>query len=160
MAGLRAQHTLLMNLTDGLRSAWLGYQQVTALRGGVGDSAKAGTAAELVSAGTLFGARLDSIGGLDIQRGRGNRAGGTPPPTFRGVSNALVAQLNAQDNADMAPTPAMLAAYRQTCGELQAVAARWRQVVVRDLGEFNVVRKRNGMVELVAPKEAVTVPKC
>ena len=113
-----------------------------------------------MSAGTLFGARLDSIGGLDIQRGRGNRPGVTPPPTFRGVSNALVAQLNAQDNADMAPTPAMLAAYRQTCGELQAVAARWRQVVSRDLGEFNAVRKRNGMVELTAPKEAVKVPRC
>ncbi|HET9683562.1 MAG TPA: hypothetical protein VFP15_05625 [Gemmatimonadaceae bacterium] len=159
-AGLRAQHALLMNLVDGLRSAWTGYEQVAALRGAIGDSARAGTAAELVSAGTLFGARLDSIGGLDIQRGRGNRPGVTPPPTFRGVSNALVAQLNAQDNADMAPTPAMLAAYRQTCGELQAVAARWRQVVSRDLGEFNAVRKRNGMVELTAPKEAVKVPRC
>jgi len=159
-AGLVAQHALLMNLMDGLRSAWQGYQQVAALRGGIGDSATAGSAAELVSAGTLFGARLDSIGGLDLQRGGRGRPGITPPPTFRGVSNALVSQLNAQDNADMAPTPAMLAAYHQTCGELQAVAERWRQVVSRDLGEFNAVRKRNGMRELVAPKEAVTVPRC
>ena len=160
VTALRAQHTLLMNLVDDLRSAWLGYEQVAALRGGIADSASASTAAELASANALFGARLDSIGGLDIQRAGRTRPGVTPPPTFRGVSNALVSQLNAQDNADLAPTPAMLAAYRQTCGELQVVALRWRQVVSRDLGELNAVRKRNGRVELVAPKEAVPVPKC
>jgi len=159
-AGLRAQHALQMNIMDGLRSAWQGYEQVAALRGNIGDLTRAGTAAELASAGTLFGARLDSIGGLDIQRAGRTRPGTTPPPTFRGVSNALVSQLNAQDNADMAPSPAMLAAYRKTCGELQAVAARWRQVVARDLGEFNVVRKRNGLGELTAPSQAVTVPRC
>jgi photosystem II stability/assembly factor-like uncharacterized protein len=159
-AGLRAQHALQMNLMDGLRSAWQGYEQVAALRGSIGDVSRANTAAELATAGTLFGARLDSIGGLDIQRGGRNRPGATPPPTFKGVSNALVSQLNAQDNADLAPTPAMLAAYRKTCGELQTVASRWRQVVARDLGEFNAVRTRNGVGVLTAPAAAIAVPRC
>jgi hypothetical protein len=145
---------------DGLRSAWQGYEQVAALRGSIGDVSRANTAAELATAGTLFGARLDSIGGLDIQRGGRNRPGATPPPTFKGVSNALVSQLNAQDNADLAPTPAMLAAYRKTCGELQTVASRWRQVVARDLGEFNAVRTRNGAGVLTAPSAAIAVPRC
>ena len=159
-AGLRAQHALQMNLTEGLRSAWQGYEQVTAVRSSIGDLSRPGTAAELANAGTLFGARLDSVGGLDVQRGASNRSGATPAPTFRGVSTALVSQLNAQDNGDVAPTPAMLAAYRKTCGELQSVAARWRQVVSRDLGEFNAVRRRNGLGELTAPTAVVTVPKC
>jgi photosystem II stability/assembly factor-like uncharacterized protein len=160
VAGLRAQNALMMNLLDGVRSAWLGYQQVSALRGGIGDLSKADSTAEATRLGVAFAARLDSVGGLDAQRGARNRPGTTPPPTFRGVSNALVSQLEAQDNGDMAPTPAMLAAYRHTCGELQAVAARWKEVVTRDLVEFNAARRRNGLDELSTPKQAVTVPRC
>jgi len=159
-ADLRAQHALQMDLMDGLRSAWHGYEQVAALRENIGDLSRAGTAAELVSAGSLFGARLDSIGGLDIQRGGRGRPGMSPPPTFRGVSNALVSQLNAQDNGDMAPTPAMLAAYRKSCDELRAVVTRWRAALQRDLGDFNAVRRRNGLGDLAAPSPTVTMPRC
>jgi photosystem II stability/assembly factor-like uncharacterized protein len=158
-AGLRAQHALLMNLADGLRAAWLGSEQVSALRKSIGDYSR-GSAADLMTAGAAFAARLDSVGGLDVQRGARNRSGTTPPPTFRGVSNALVSQLEAQDNADMAPSPAMLAAYRKSCGELQSVAERWRQVVARDLVTFNAARKRKGLGALAAPSQAVTVPRC
>jgi len=76
-----------------------------------------------------------------------------------GVSNALVAQLNAQDNGDMAPTAAMLAAYARTCGELQTVATRWKQVVGRDLTTFNAVRSRLGARQLTAPA-VMTAPHC
>jgi hypothetical protein len=76
------------------------------------------------------------------------------------VSNALVAQLNAQDNGDMAPTPATLAAYAKTCGELAVVAARWKQVVARELVTFNVVRRRHGAREVVAPAAMVSAPRC
>jgi hypothetical protein len=54
----------------------------------------------------------------------------------------------------------MLAAYATTCGELRAVASRWRQVIGRDLTTFNVVRKRHGAKELSAPSEVVSGPRC
>jgi hypothetical protein len=159
-ADLAAQHALLMNLVDGLRASWMGHQQLVALRSSLGQPGSSGAPAELLAAGALFGAQLDSVGGLDAARAQRNRNGAALPPTFIGVNNALVAQLNAQDNADMAPTPAMLAAYAKSCGELQAVALRWRRVVSSDLTAFNLVRKRHGAKELTAPSEVVTVPHC
>ncbi|HKO16496.1 MAG TPA: hypothetical protein VJU87_09665, partial [Gemmatimonadaceae bacterium] len=61
-------------------------------------------------------------------RGFRGRGGPTPPPSFVSVSAALVRQLNAQDQADLAPTPAMLAAYTSTCKELGAALARWNRL--------------------------------
>jgi photosystem II stability/assembly factor-like uncharacterized protein len=164
-AALVAQHALLMKLADGLKAAWSGYQQVAAVRASIEGpagtrSADGALPAELTAAGSAFGAQLDTVGGLDAARAVRSRAGGTPPPNFRGVSNALVAQLNAQDSGDMAPTPAALAAYAKTCGELAIVAERWRQVVGRELVTFNAVRRRHGVREVVGPTAAVTVPRC
>jgi hypothetical protein len=154
-----------MKLADGIRAAWSGYQQVAALRAAMEAPpaerpADGGAPPELLAAGAAFGAQLDTVSGLDAARAARNRAGSTPPPNFRGVSNALVAQLNAQDNGDMAPTPAMLSAYAKTCGELALVAERWKQVVGRDLVTFNAVRQRHGVREVVGPSVAVTVPRC
>jgi hypothetical protein len=162
IAALDAQHALLMKLDDGIKAAWNGYQQVAALRAsaGLGDAANGTVPAELVAAGTAFGAQLDTVGGLDAARAGRSRASGAPPPNFRGVSNALVAQLNAQDNGDMAPTPAALAAYAKTCGELAVVAARWKRVVGTELVTFNVVRRRHGVREVVGPAAVVSVPRC
>jgi Uncharacterized protein related to plant photosystem II stability/assembly factor len=164
VAALDAQHALQMKLQDGIRAAWTGSRQVLALRAFVDSTAGAqpgggAVPADLVAAGTAFGAQLDTVGGLDASRARG-RTGGTPPPSFRGVSNALVGQLEAQDYADMAPTAAALAAFAKSCTELGIVAARWQQVVGRDLVSYNTLRRRYGVREVVAPTLAVTVPKC
>jgi photosystem II stability/assembly factor-like uncharacterized protein len=164
-AALVAQHALLMKLDDDIRAAWSGNQQVVALRVAIQAPsaerpANGGVPPELVAAGVAFGAQLDTVSGLDAARAARTRAGGAPPPNFRGVSNALVAQLNAQDNGDMAPTPATLAAYAKTCGELAVVAERWKQVVGRDLVTFNAVRRRHGVREVEGPATAVTAPRC
>jgi hypothetical protein len=160
-----SQHALLMKLADGIRAAWSGYQQVAALRAAMEPPtaerpADGGAPPELLAAGSAFGAQLDTVSGLDAARAARNRAGGSPPPSFRGVGNALVAQLNAQDNGDMAPTPSALAAYAKTCGELAAVAERWKQVVGRDLVTFNAVRRRHEVREVVGPSMTATVPRC
>jgi hypothetical protein len=162
MAALDAQHALLIKLDDGIKAAWNGYQQVAALRTSASVDAPANGAvpAELVAVGATFGAQLDTVGGLDAARAGRSRPGVVPPPSFRGVSNALVAQLNAQDNGDMAPTPAILAAYAKTCGELAVVAERWKRVVGTELVTFNVVRRRHGVREVVGPATAVAVPGC
>jgi photosystem II stability/assembly factor-like uncharacterized protein len=161
LSELRAQHALQMKIVDGLRAAWNGYQQVAALRAGppTGGATANGVPAELLAAGAAFEAQLDTVGGLDAARALRNRATVTPLPSFMGVSNALVAQLNAQDNGDMAPTAATLAAYAKTCGELQVVTVRWKQVVARDLTTFNAVRSRLGARQLAAPA-AMTPPRC
>jgi hypothetical protein len=160
IAALDAQHALLMKLDEGIKAAWNGFQQVAAVRASFERPADGSVPAELAAAGLAFGAQLDTVVGLDAARSGRSRAGAVPPPNFRGVSNALVAQLNAQDNGDMAPTPAALAAYAKTCGELAVVAERWKQVIGRDLLTFNVVRRRHGVREVVGPAAVVSVPRC
>jgi hypothetical protein len=160
LAALSAQHALQMKLVDGLRATWNGYQQVAALRGSMGTATGDDMPAELTAAGTAFGAQLDTVIGLDAARAPRSRGGATPPPNFRGVSGALVAELNAQDNADMAPTAATVVAYAKTCAELDAVVARWKQVAGGELTRFNAVRKRHRVRELTAPSVTIAAPRC
>ncbi|MEP6730237.1 MAG: hypothetical protein ABJE10_06355 [bacterium] len=158
-AALMAQHVLLAKIYDGINAAWQGYQQAIALRG-TPPTAGASLPQELAASSAAFYARLDTVGGLDAGRGRGRNSGAVPPPNFRGVSNALVAQLTAQEYADIAPTPSMLAAFAATCKELQAVEASWTRVLTADLTAFNAVRTRNSMTPLAAPSAKLTPPKC
>jgi photosystem II stability/assembly factor-like uncharacterized protein len=159
-AAVLAQNALLMKIYDGIKAAWVGYHDVAALRGTMG-SADTPQPQELAAAGALFYARLDTIGGLDAGRGfRGRSGGAAAPPNFRGVSNALVSQLTAQEYADMAPTPSMLAAFASTCKELQLVEASWSRVLATDLIAYNAVRTKHSSAALSAPKLKHTPPSC
>jgi len=104
--------------------------------------------AELRTAAQAFLARLDSVAGPGA---------GAGSPSFRSLNGAFANQLTAQDNADQAPTPAMLAAYGAACRDLARVAARWREIGGSGLGAFNAALTRHGLPALGAVSGAVPV---
>jgi hypothetical protein len=159
IADLRAQHELLAKIDAGLRASWDGYQQVTALRAAVKTAVPPSEAPEVAAAVATFDAKLDSVAGNPNGRGFFRR-GREAAPTFVGVSGELVNQLNAQDNGDLAPTPAMLAAYTKACIDLKSVVTAWRGLATRDLAALNTVLARNGIHEVAPPTSTSTPPTC
>ena len=160
-AALRAQHALQLQLVSGLRAAWDGHRQATALRDAVARATTGATDADVTAAAASFTAKLDTIAGNPDGRGaRFARAGSgaAPPPNYVAVSDALVRQLEAQDNGDLAPTPAMLAARDSTCAELGAVDASWRRTATSELAALNAVLARHGRPALPAPPAAAKSP--
>ncbi len=144
-ADLAAQHALLVKITAGMRESYADDQQAVALRAAaVAAVAASGANApgEVTTAVAAFVARIDSVSGA----ARGGRGG----VTFRSVNAALAGQLNAQDNADMAPNPPMLAAYAATTQELAKVRARWLRVAGADLTALNTVLVANGRAPIAA----------
>jgi hypothetical protein len=76
------------------------------------------------------------------------------------VSVALVSQLKAQDYADQAPTPAMLAGWTKTCAQLATAARNWQRITQRDLSAFNAVLGRSQITTVAAPRPALAAPLC
>jgi photosystem II stability/assembly factor-like uncharacterized protein len=159
-ADLRAQHTLLMKIDDGLRRTWDGYRQATALRAAVNAAASASAPADVSAAVAAFTARLDSIAGTARPRFGGFRRGRETRQSFMSVSGEFVGQLNAQDNADFAPTAPMLAAYGNACADLGTVAAALKNASTSDLTALNAVLARGGIREIPAPAAIVVGPQC
>lgn len=153
-----AQHTLLMRISEGLRTSWSGDEEATTLRKAIASSAGTNAPTEVSAAVTTFNARVDSVAGVGT--GRGGRAGGAAPnPTFRAINSGLVGQLNAQDNGDMAPTPPMLAAFAKSCKDLQNAQAVWKRLITTELSALNAVLTRNGKQAVSAPAVA-TLRSC
>src|SRR5260221_1083932 len=125
VAAVQAQHELQMKIVDGLKASFEGHRLAlalqTALRGAVPAGAQPQPAQVLAPAAPVC-APLDTVLGLDASR-RDRARGGPPRPSFTSVNNALVAQLNAQDQVDMAPTVAVQAAFPSPCPQLPTIAA-------------------------------------
>ena len=90
--------------------------------------------------------------------------GWTPPapvvPSFTGVNGAFVQQLNAQEQADMAPTAAALAAYAATCQDLAKVATAWQRFSTTELIAINSALKSHGRPAVAVPAGAMRAPVC
>jgi photosystem II stability/assembly factor-like uncharacterized protein len=158
-AALGAQHALLIKLDAGLRTAWQDHEAAGALRAAV--STAAGKAPDAAAAGAALAARLDSVAGSPRGQGGFRRRGGpTPPPNFVAVSNDLVAQLNAQDNGDLAPTPAALAGYAKSCADLHGAALRWDALRTTELAAFNALLSRGGIAPVPGPPPGAAPPGC
>ncbi|MHB1311551.1 MAG: WD40/YVTN/BNR-like repeat-containing protein [Gemmatimonadaceae bacterium] len=153
---LGAQHALQMKLYDGIGASWNGAQQVATVRTAL--RAVSDTSAAVKAAVASVTAKLDSVAGG--AGGRGFRGGAAAAPTFRGVNGALVGQLTAQDNADMAPTPAMLAAFAKACKDLGTVQAQWARVIGTDLPALNLELARRGKATLTLPVRAAAAVRC
>ena len=154
-AALRAQHALQMKIYAGINAAYTGHEMAVALQKTLRATGPEPSAASLA-------ARLDTIAGLNVGRGRGGggRGGAAPAPTFRALSGAFVAQLEAQEQGDMAPTAATLAAFTATCKELQSVVATWQHIVAADLPAVNRALTAAGHSALAAPSGALNAPSC
>ena len=159
LLALRAQHALQMKITDALKVTAQGWQQALALRSLLQPMRGSAVAAD-VAAATTFGARIDTVAGtLDAGRAR-TRGGAVAPPSFVSVNGALVAQLNAQDLGDMAPTSAALAAFAHSCADLQTVIASWTRVTTTELETANTTLSSRGVAPLHPAAATIAPPRC
>ena len=143
--GLRAQHGLMMDLVGAINAAWQGHQRAAALRLAAGKASATGGPPD-VAAVAAVSSTLDSV--IGPEAGRSGRGGS---PTFREVSARLVGLLMAQDNADLAPTPSMFAAYRAGCRDLKALQAQLQRALALS---------RHGLAAVPAPDVEVAPPTC
>ena len=158
-ADLRAQHALLMKLYDGLKAAWDGHQQAMAFRAAVHAAVGSAPSNAVAAAVSAFDAKLDSVAGSVTPQGR-SRRGQNAPPNFVRVNAELVSQLNAQDNGDMAPTPAMLANFAGACRDLTSTVASWNAVATTELASLNRVLARESIHGIPAPTSKIVLPGC
>jgi hypothetical protein len=162
-AALRAQHALQMRILEGIQASYTGHAVALAMRDTLSGMVSSLTQASLGDVASRFGslaAQLDTVAGLDAGR-RGGRGGGTTPrPNFTAINGALVAQLNAQDLGDMAPTPAAMAAFTATCKELTAVASVWQRLSTTELTTLNATLKQRGRSAVGLPAGSLKVPVC
>ena len=159
-AALRAQYDLQLRIADALAETSAGRGEALALEALVRQAVGTNAAADLAAAATAFRARLDTaVGTLD--RGRARAQGGGPPrPSFTALDAALTAQYNAQDLGDMAPSPAALAAYAQSCAELRTVIADWAALRETALGEVNAALSARRVAAVRAAASRVRAPGC
>ena len=151
LEALRAQHALQMKIAAGIEASYEGHRIAVALR----DSLRAADST------TALAAQLDTLAGLDAARRRGRGFGqGAPPPSFSGVNSALVNQLNAQEQGDMAPTAASLAAYASACQDLAKVFASWQKLSTTELSSVNAALKSRGRAAVALLKSEVKLPSC
>jgi hypothetical protein len=61
----------------------------------------------------------------------------------------LVGQLTAQDNADQAPTEAMLAGYTAACRDLRTAVTTWAAIGTKGLAGLNAVLVSGGLQPIV-----------
>jgi len=158
-AAVGAQYALLRKIKDGAKSSFDGYQQVEAIRAALKTRAPADTASEQAKAIAEFRARVDSAGGNSGGGGFFGPAGRRPPPNFFALNARFVGQLNAQDNADQAPTEAMLAGYAALCRDLGTVVKRWAEISAQELPKLNAAFGRSGLQAVVAVP-GVKAPDC
>jgi hypothetical protein len=112
-----------------------------------------------------FITKLDSLGGRAPAPGGGGFGGGgfgggaNARPTFVQLVNRVLRQLGTFDNGDIAPTEAMLAAYKSACNDLGKSVAEWRALNAADLSALNAALTAAGRTP-VAKAVGVQVPAC
>jgi hypothetical protein len=160
-AGLAAQQTLQMKIVKGMQAAWDGYQQATALRESVDHLTVPNANAEVKTALAALDAAIDSVRGDTAAARAFSLAGGpAPQPRFVDVNVALASQIKAQDYADQAPTPAMLAGWNKACAALETAMRNWQRVVTRDVPAFSAAMQRNQIANVIGTPRPVTAPAC
>jgi photosystem II stability/assembly factor-like uncharacterized protein len=156
-AALAAQAAFQKKIYRGIEAAYEGHKLALALR----DLTRNVASPEIASRASALSAQLDSLAGPDQGRGRGGgRGGAAARPSFRSINAALVSQLDAQDQGDMAPTSAALAAFSASCKELGNLAATWRRLSTTELGAINAILKQQGRNTIAAPAGTLEVPIC
>jgi hypothetical protein len=146
---LAAQHALLMRLYSGVAATWTDFKPVATLRDAVAKIAPGDTGSEVGKGAKALAARLDSIAGDSLGDVRQVWDARPAAWSFVDLNREFAIALSAQDNADHAPTQAMVAVARSSCDELRKLVERWRQLV-RDLTTFNGTLERHGMTTLAA----------
>ncbi len=162
-ADVRAQYDLQMKIVAAMRESWDGYHQVAALRAAVAADTASRLPAAVVAAAKAFDSTLAQVGG-NPEGGRGfgggGRGGPAPAPTFVGVNDNLVRQINTLENGDMAPTEAMQRDYAAGCAELKTAVTTWMAIHGAALAAFNAVLTQNNLTPIAATAPTLVAPVC
>jgi hypothetical protein len=158
LADLAAQNALLRKVSRAIDAAYDGNHAASALRDAVRGAAN-GASPEIASKAASLAASLDSLAGGQGGRGRG-RGGQGAPPNFASLNGTFIGQLNAQDQADLAPTVATRAAWTAACTELGKAVASWQRVSGPDLNALNALLNAAGKPAVPAPTNPPKPPTC
>jgi hypothetical protein len=150
-ADIKAQLALEMRLVKGLEVSWDAYQRAVALRTAAHRAVPPNAPNDVTAALAALDSVIDSAAGDTAIASQFQLAGGPAPAAkFVDVNVALVSQLKAQDYADQAPTPAMLAGWGKSCEALGTAMRRWQRVGTEDLGTFSAALRRNQIAAVLA----------
>jgi len=154
IADMRAQAALQSMIMAAMKEAWDGYGQVAAMRALL-------AADTAVAAAKAFDSTLAAVGGNPEGRGGFSGLGAPrPAPTFVSVNGNLTNQLNGLENGDMAPTPAMQAAYVAACNNLKGAVTTWTTLNGAPLVALNATLAQNSMKPIPAAPPTVRAPVC
>ncbi len=167
-ADLRVQHELQMKLYQGIKTAYLGYQQVTAVRAQLAEIQKSTPPPPPDIAGTIsaLDARLVAAAGeRPGQRGRGASQGNPgpvpEPPAFATLNGTMIRQLETIDSGDMAPNDPQNRAFFVACNDLHGRIASWLAMNGKDFANLNERLVKAGLKAIVPAKTAeLVVPVC
>jgi len=163
LAALKAQDALIKKLNASDRVAWEAFKQVDTMRAQLRAMTPSDSASEAAKTIRGFIARLDSVGGRAPTPGGGfagfGGASANARPTFVQLINGFLRQLGNFDNGDVAPTAAMLAAYKSECNGLGKAVAAWRTLNAADLTALNGALTAAGKTP-VTKAAGVQAPAC
>ena len=151
LAALRAEDALIKKLNGSVRLAWDAFKQVDTMRAQLRATTASDSTSDVAKAIRAFIAKLDALGGRAPAAGGfggGFGGGANARPTFVQLTNGFLRQLGTFDNGDIAPTPAMLAAYASSCNDLAKSVVAWRALNGADLSALNAALTAAGKPSL------------
>ena len=167
-ADLRAQHDLQMKLYQGIKTAYLGYQQVAAVRAQLAEIQKSTPppTPDIAGAISALDARLLAAAGeRPGQRGRGASQGNPgpvpEPPAFATLNGTMIRQLETIDSGDMAPNDPQSRAFFVACNDLHGRIASWLAMNGKDFVDLNERLVKGGLKAIVPAKASeLVMPVC
>jgi hypothetical protein len=160
-AALAAQLEVQLKAWRGMQTTWDGTEQAKGLRGAIAADTASSVAPDISARARGLLARIDSVAGADRSTAISNpffRRGG--PPTFLSLNGSLAGVLNAQDNADMAPTEAMLAGFDATCRQLGTAVTSWNAIRNHDVAGLNEMLSSHQMAPVTVTGSDLAAPPC
>jgi hypothetical protein len=163
LAALKAEDALIRKLNASERLAWDAFKQVDTMRAQLRAMTASDSTSEIAKTARAFISKLDSLGGRAPAGGGGfggfGGGGANTRPTFVQLVNGFLRQLGTFDNGDIAPTSAMLTAYKSACNDLGKSVAAWRALNGADLSALNAALTAAGKTPL-AKAVGVQAPAC
>jgi hypothetical protein len=149
-AAIQQQYSLSLALYDATFESPANAAKARALRAQLADrKSQAGAAGDLLNAldkklAELAGPENTGRGGRGGGGGRGGRGGPAAPVSFGSIGAEFTAPLNALQEADAAPTSAVVAAANERLKTYASLKARWDAIVKTDVPALNAALKKAG----------------
>jgi len=166
-AALAAQHALQMQMYQGVKASWDGYEAVGRTRSAVTAASGPNAPVDVAAAARSLDSALTRIGGATEVSGRrpgvrpnaASAPGIVPTPAFATLVGTLNRQLSGLDGGDMAPNEAVLRAFAPACTDLEKAAGNWNTLNRKDLPAFNAVLAKHS-IAAIAPAPPLALSAC